>query len=114
MTEEELSRHDSKTLLQLLLSADARCDALTAERDHAWAMVANADTQMGQSLADYLQAKADNTRLREALDNLLEALTAEDQFRDRAIRITGLKPNLQWLLEAEDDARAALKGESND
>lgn len=33
MTEEELARHDSKTLLQLLLSADARCDALTAERD---------------------------------------------------------------------------------
>ena len=33
MTEEELSRHDSKTLLQLLLSADARCDDLTAERD---------------------------------------------------------------------------------
>ena len=39
MTEEELARHDSKTLLQLLLSADARCDALTAERDkyeNAW------------------------------------------------------------------------------
>ena len=33
MTEEELARHDSKTLLQLLLSADARIDALTAERD---------------------------------------------------------------------------------
>ena len=33
MTEEELARHDSKTLLQLLLSADARCDALTVERD---------------------------------------------------------------------------------
>lgn len=33
MTEEELAKHDSKTLLQLLLSADARCDALTAERD---------------------------------------------------------------------------------
>lgn len=33
MTEEELARHDSRTLLQLLLSADARCDALTAERD---------------------------------------------------------------------------------
>ena len=33
MTEEELARHNSKTLLQLLLSADARCDALTAERD---------------------------------------------------------------------------------
>jgi len=35
MTEEELAQHDSKTLLQLLLSADARCDALTAERDRA-------------------------------------------------------------------------------
>jgi len=33
MTEEELAKHDSKTLLQLLLSADARCDDLTAERD---------------------------------------------------------------------------------
>ena len=33
MTEEELARHDSKTLLQLLLSADDRCDDLTAERD---------------------------------------------------------------------------------
>ena len=33
MTEEELARHDSKTLLQLLLSADARCDALTADND---------------------------------------------------------------------------------
>ena len=33
MTEEELAKHNSKTLLQLLLSSDARCDALTAERD---------------------------------------------------------------------------------
>ena len=31
MTEAELARHDSNTLLQLLLSADARCDALTAQ-----------------------------------------------------------------------------------
>ena len=36
-----------------------RIEALTAERDHAWAMVAKADTQMGQSLADNLQAKAE-------------------------------------------------------
>ena len=39
MTEEELAKHDSKTLLQLLLSADARCDALTAERDRLRALV---------------------------------------------------------------------------
>ena len=38
-----------------------------AERDHAWAMAAKADTQMGQSLADNLQAKADATRLRALL-----------------------------------------------
>ena len=112
MTDEDyVAELRSHGMLSTNQAAD-RIEALTAERDHAWAMVANADTQMGQSLADYLQAKADNTRLREALDNLLEALTAEDQFRDRVIRITGLKPNLQWLLEAEDDARAALKGET--
>ena len=39
MTEEELAKHDSKTLLQLLLSADARCDALTAERDRLRVLV---------------------------------------------------------------------------
>lgn len=48
-----------------------RIEALTAERDHAWAMVAKADTQMCQSLADNLQAKVENNRLRVALDGLL-------------------------------------------
>ena len=53
------------------LAAD-RIEALTAERDHAWAMVAKADTQMGQSLADNLQAKAERDRLREALVELVQ------------------------------------------
>ena len=46
MTEEELARHDSKTLLQLLLSADARCDALTAERDRLRALLSEADRRI--------------------------------------------------------------------
>ena len=50
--------------------------------------------------------------LTDALDNLLEAITAEDQFHDRSLTITGSTANLRWLLEAEDDARAALKGET--
>ena len=52
--------------------------------------------------------------LTDALDNLLEAITAEDQFHDRSLTITGSTANLRWLLEAEDDARAALKGENHE
>jgi hypothetical protein len=44
----------------------------------------------------------------EALDNLLEAITAENQFHDRSLTITGPTVNLKWLLEAEDEARAAI------
>lgn len=44
----------------------------------------------------------------EALDNLLEAITTEDRFHDRSLTITGPTYNLKWLLEAEEDARAAL------
>jgi hypothetical protein len=36
----------------------AKIEQLTAERDHAWEMVAKADTQVGQALADRLQDKA--------------------------------------------------------
>lgn len=46
--------------------------------------------------------------LLEALDGLLEAITAENQHRDRALTITGPTANLKWLLEACDDARAAI------
>ncbi len=45
----------------------------------------------------------------EACDNLLEAILAENKFRDRALTITGPTANLKWLVEAEDDARAALR-----
>jgi hypothetical protein len=53
----------------------------------------------------------------EALDDLLEAITAEDRFGDRSLTITGSTANLKWLLDAEDTARATLaeiKGESHD
>ena len=51
MTDKELAQHDSKTLLQLLLSADARCDALTAERDAAYALgYSDAETEISQSV----------------------------------------------------------------
>ena len=53
-------------------------------------------------------------QLTDALDNLLQAITAEDQFHDRSLTITGSTANLRWLLEAEDDALAALKGESHE
>ena len=72
-----------------------RIEQLTAERDEAWAMVAKADTQMGQSLADYLQAKAERDRLREAL----HAIQTYEQ---------GYAPQLRAI------AIAALKGESHE
>ena len=53
----------------------------------------------------------------EALDDLLEAITAEDRFGDRSLTITGSTANLKWLLDAEDTARATLaeiKGKSHD
>ena len=58
MTEEELARHDSKTLLQLLLSADARCDALTA--------------QLESTLQDRKLILEDRDRLREALEDIAD------------------------------------------
>ena len=77
----------------------ARAEAAEAERDHAWAMVEKADTQMGQSLADHLQAKAERDRLREALE--------------RISRFTHISP---WGHETQsyeaNIARAALKGET--
>ena len=66
--DDELIKHMTK----LIATSLDRIEQLTAERDEAWAMVAKADTQMGQSLADYLQAKVDNTRLREALIELIQ------------------------------------------
>ena len=58
-------------------------------------------------LHDALQAE--NARLREALDSLTDAVTASDRFGDRALAITGPTGNLKWLIEATDEARAALE-----
>ena len=68
MTEEELARHDSKTLLQLLLSADARCDALTAERDEAWAYM----SALQGDLYDAVMIEAERDRLRAALEDIAD------------------------------------------
>jgi hypothetical protein len=46
-----------------------RIEALTAERDHAKKMVAEADTRLGQALGEAIQDKADNARLLKALTN---------------------------------------------
>ena len=44
--------------------ASATLKELEAERDHAWDMVAKANAQIGQSLADRLQDKEEITRLK--------------------------------------------------
>ena len=59
------------------------------------------ETLCGEA-ADRIEAMTD------ALDNLLEAINAEDKFHDRSLTITGPTANLKWLLEAEEEARAAL------
>jgi hypothetical protein len=81
-------------------SAD-RIEALIAERDEAWKRAAHAEKMWGE--AEVKLAKAV-----EALDDLLEAITAEDRFGDRSLTITGSTANLKWLLDAEDTARATL------
>lgn len=62
----------------------------------------------------YLAADADARliasapELLEALDSLLDAIAAETQHGDRSLTITGPTANLKWLLEACEDARAAI------
>ena len=68
MTEEELAKHDSKTLLQLLLSADARCDALTAERDGLLRCVTDNHVALCRAEA----AEAERDRLRAALEDIAD------------------------------------------
>ena len=103
---EKLTERNQELALDYLAalgqSAD-RIEALTAERDHAWAMVAKADTQMGQSLADHMQAKAERDRLREALERIAksEPRSKRSGDYDRADVST-----LQRI------ARTALKGET--
>lgn len=98
MTEEELAKHDSKTLLQLLLSADARCDALTAEREaleqdnHRWKM---------ECENFWRDREKDLTAERDRLRAALGAFVAHYP--------KGINPDLDAACFA---ARAALKGET--
>jgi len=90
----------------LCLEAADRIEALTDQLQ-----VSN---ELGKALEeDAGQLRADNARCREALDNLLEAITANDKFGDRSLTTTGPTANLKWLLEAEEDARAALTGKAD-
>lgn len=53
----------------------------------------------------------------EAADDLNEAISATNKFGDRSLTITGPTANLKWLINAEDDARAAIapfRKETND
>lgn len=59
-------------------------------------------------------AEAEVARLRAALENLLDAILAQDRHGDRSLTITGSTANLKWLLEAEDDARTALTTPAKD
>jgi hypothetical protein len=67
-------------------SAVVTLKALTAERDQAWKMVAEADTRLGQALGEAIQDKADNARLREALNETAQILS---QCTFETIRVRG-------------------------
>jgi chromosome segregation ATPase len=97
-------------------------DALTEQLE-----AARADAKEAEAYAEELerdlktchmaQAVMDNTvtgleaklaKAVEALDGLLEAITATTQHGDRSLTITGPTANLKWLLETEEEARATL------
>ena len=119
MTEEELARHDSKTLLQLLLSADARCDALTAERDAAYAQgYSDAETEISKSALGqrnyFLHSQYENATdhikvLTTERDRLREALTA---LHKQALMLRGEQAYREFARAVEKQSRAALKGET--
>ena len=113
MTEEELARHDSKTLLQLLLSADASCDALTAERDAAYANgYSDAETEINQSVLGlentFLHSQYADAKLRiedlqaqtMRLSGMVRDLKKEVAISD-ALLISEAKVSLERLARAE-------------
>ena len=98
-----------------------RIEALTAERDHAWEMAAKADTQMGQSLADNLQAKAERdeawaymSALQGDLYDAIMIKAERDSYR-KALEniIKDYEPGYPLSHDViKYVARAALKGET--
>ena len=112
MTEEELARHDSKTLLQLLLSADARCDALTAERDAAYAQgYSDAETEISESALgqrnDFLRSQYDNAvdRITDLNELLEEAQTEWSKYASAWMTAEG---KLEDVEAERDRLREAL------
>jgi hypothetical protein len=90
---------------------DARLDrieALTKERDEAMQLLQTLSNMNGDLSRDMYKTKLLLAKAVEALDDLLEAITAEDRFGDRSLTITGPTANLKWLLETEEEARATL------
>ena len=91
MTEEELAKHDNKTLLQLLLSADTRVDALTAERDGLLRCVT--DNHVALCRAEKAEAERDRWQ---------QAFAAQSAKLQIALDVGG------------EPVRAALKGENHE
>jgi Lar family restriction alleviation protein len=73
---------------------DPHIEALTAEREFFEEEWVSAVDKLNKAV--------------EALDGLLEAITATTQHGDRSLTITGPTANLKWLLETEEEARATL------
>lgn len=91
-----------------LAAQKARADAAEAETNKVRRFLKISRDEGGEALARAAAADAKVARLVEALDSLLDAITAENEHRDRALIITGPTANLKWLIEACDDARAAI------
>lgn len=86
----------------------ARADAADAETNKVRRFLKISRDEGGEALTRAAAAKAKVAKLVEALDSLLDAITAENEHRDRALTITGPTANLKWLIEACEEARAVI------
>jgi hypothetical protein len=102
------SEHDEGKINDARQEAADRIDALTAERDDYAFRLADANNTYSEMHVALNEANDKLAKAVEALDDLLEAITAEDRFGDRSLTITGPTANLKWLLETEEEARATL------
>ena len=75
-------------------SIDERIEELTAERDRFGERIDELTAKMAVAV--------------DALDCLLDAITASDRIGDRVLTIQGPTSGLKWLAEAEEQAIATL------
>jgi len=107
-------------LATTLLAAWDERDAMQRSQTYSY-IGRDGKTVLARDLEDRAEAAeaklaerdAEIARLRETLDNLLDAITATDQIGDRVLSITGSTANLKWLIETIEDSRAALNKEPN-